>query len=415
MQSFDAIIQDITVHWYVYLSMPVIAAAIGYTTKVVAVRMMFYPLEFRGIRPFFGWQGIVPRNAERMTVIACDTMTSRLISPQEIFSRLDPVRLAGEIEKPMLESAEKIIHEVMVQYQPDLWNFLPDTLRSLLIRRFQADAPAVIHKIMTNIRENITHVFDLRDMVVTSLLKDKQLLNSIFLEAGSNEFQFIIRSGIYFGTVIGLIQMTAWVFSHNALIMPVFGLFTGWFTDWLALKMIFNPKKPTTYLGLFTWQGLFLKRRREVAASYGDLVAQKILTPEAIIDSVLKGPLSDNLFELIQVHIKKLLDEQAGFLQPVVEFTMGSDRYNEMKRSVVEKVMKELPDTLKHVHKYAGDAMDIRNTLVNKMQQLTEEEFEKLLRPPFQQDEWILITVGAILGFLVGELQILLMHIFNII
>jgi len=43
------------------------------------------------------------------------------------------------------------------------------------------------------------------------------------------------------------------------------------------------------------------------------------------------------------------------------------------------------------------------------MQQLTEEEFEGVLRPAFQQDEWILITVGAILGFLVGEMQVFLM------
>ena len=43
------------------------------------------------------------------------------------------------------------------------------------------------------------------------------------------------------------------------------------------------------------------------------------------------------------------------------------------------------------------------------MQQLTEEEFEGVLRPAFQQDEWILITVGAVLGFLVGEMQVFLM------
>jgi hypothetical protein len=43
------------------------------------------------------------------------------------------------------------------------------------------------------------------------------------------------------------------------------------------------------------------------------------------------------------------------------------------------------------------------------MKELTPEEFEGLLRPAFQQDEWILITVGAVLGFLVGELQVFIM------
>ena len=40
---------------------------------------------------------------------------------------------------------------------------------------------------------------------------------------------------------------------------------------------------------------------------------------------------------------------------------------------------------------------------------LDEDEFENLLRPAFQQDEWILFAVGAVLGFLVGELQVQIM------
>jgi len=53
--------------------------------------------------------------------------------------------------------------------------------------------------------------------------------------------------------------------------------------------------------------------------------------------------------------------------------------------------------------------MDVRDTLVGRMQQMTAEEFESVLRPVFQQDEWKLIAVGKVLGFLVGELQVSVM------
>ncbi|QHS10322.1 hypothetical protein GT972_09365 [Sinimarinibacterium sp. NLF-5-8] len=43
------------------------------------------------------------------------------------------------------------------------------------------------------------------------------------------------------------------------------------------------------------------------------------------------------------------------------------------------------------------------------MKALSEDEFEGLLRPAFKQDEWILITVGAVLGALVGEMQVQIM------
>jgi len=39
-----------------YASMPVISGAIGYVTNVVAIKMMFHPIEFVGIwKPWLGW------------------------------------------------------------------------------------------------------------------------------------------------------------------------------------------------------------------------------------------------------------------------------------------------------------------------------------------------------------------------
>src|ERR1043165_7757703 len=101
--------------------MPVIAALIGYVTKRVAIEMMFRPIEFVGIRPFLGWQGVLPANAEPMATIANATLTANLVDPKEIIDRLDPEVLAKEIEEPLLEIVEDVTREVMEQYQPRLW------------------------------------------------------------------------------------------------------------------------------------------------------------------------------------------------------------------------------------------------------------------------------------------------------
>ncbi|WP_232660410.1 DUF445 family protein [Pseudonocardia sp. TRM90224] len=406
----EEILRNVGEYWYVYASMPLLAALIGYVTKILAIEMMFKPLEFVGKPPFLGWQGIVPRRAARMASIACDTMTTKLISPSEIFGRLDADRVAKEIEKPLLDNIEDITRHVATQFQPGLWESMPETVRSLVIARVQRQAPKIVQNIMAAVKDDIDSVFDLKDMIVTNLVRDKALLNRIFREAGDEEFAFIRRSGIYFGAAIGVIQAVAWAVFRSPLIMPLFGLVTGWFTDWLALKMIFNPKQPKRYLGFFEWQGLFLKRRREVAAAYGALIAKEIITPHNIIQAVLRGPTSDKLYAMVQKEVQSVLDAQTGIVRPIVVFAVGSTRYQEMKRAVSTQVMEALPETMLYVEDYAEDAMDIRNTLVTKMQELTTEEFEELLRPAFEQDEWILIAVGATLGFLVGELQLLLVE-----
>ena len=408
--SLAEILEDVQRNWLLYASMPVVAAIIGYTTKLVAIRMMFQPIEFIGRPPYLGWQGIVPRNAERMATIACDLMTSRLISPQDVFGKLDPDRVAREIEKPMLAAVEDITREVASQYQPGLWEMLPERVRKMVVNRIRDEAPAIVARIMQDIKRNIDQVFDLKHMVISNLRRDKELLNRIFQESGHKEFEFIARSGIWFGFAIGCVQAVTWALTHSAWVMPLFGGFTGWFTDWLALKMIFRPQQPTRYFfGLFEWQGLFLKRRKEVAAQYGALIAKEIITPRNVMQEVLCGPLSDRLYEMVLKHVQKTIDDQAGIAKPLVVFAVGGARYQEMKQVVAKKLMAVLPETMRHVEDYAEDAMDLKNTLVKKMQELTEDEFEGLLRPAFQQDEWILIAVGAALGFLVGEMQVFVM------
>lgn len=405
----SGVVQDVVDNWYIDFSIPLVAALIGYVTKLVAIKMMFEPVEFIGVRPFLGWQGIVPRRAARMASIAVDTMTRDLISAKEVIARLDPELVAREIAEPMRKATDEIVREIMAEFQPGLWDAMPEPVHALVIARAQAEVPHIVREVLTDIQRDPDAVFDLKDMVITNLVTDKALLNRIFQEAGRKEFRFIARSGIWFGGTIGLLQLTLWVMFHEPLIMPAFGLIVGWFTDWLALKLIFNPKRPVRVLGV-EFQGLFLKRRKEVAADYGALIADEIITPRKVIEAVLKGPLSDRLFNAVRKHVQGAMDRGTGLARPLVVVTVGSARYQAMKRSIATKVMDRLPDTLAYLEDYAREAMDVRNLLIDKMQQLDETQFESLIRPAFEQDEWILISVGAALGFVMGEVQALVLE-----
>jgi uncharacterized membrane protein YheB (UPF0754 family) len=127
---------------------------------------------------------------------------------------------------------------------------------------------------------------------------------------------------------------------------------------------------------------------------------------------VLKGPLSDRVFVMIRKQVQSALDRGTGIAKPLVVVTVGTTRYQDMKRSISTKVMERLPETLSYLEDYARETMDVRNLLITKMQQLDEKQFEALIRPAFEQDEWILISVGAALGFVMGEIQALVLEHF---
>lgn len=399
-----------------YASMPFISAIIGYITNRVAVWMMFHPIEFFGIwKPFLGWQGIVPRKAAKMSAIATDTITENLIDSEEIFSRLDPEEVAQKLEKPLNEMTADLVAEVMIAEHPEVWERTPMAARETVVARVQAAVPKAIADTVRDLRKDVNQVFDLKDMVVTNLVYHKELMNRIFLETGKEEFKFIIRSGAYFGFPLGMIQMFVWIFYQPWWLLPLCGMLVGWFTNWAALKMIFNPKEKH-HVGPFVLHGLFFKRQEDVARAYGDLVANEVLSPANILQQVLKGPYSDRIFAIIAHHVGEAIDESAGPVRSFVSWTVGDVNYIRLKQTAVDRLIEYTPDAqqspspaMQEFIDYSNRTMAIEETLVDRMRRLSPRKFEGMLRPAFEEDEWILIAVGAALGFAVGVFQFMVL------
>lgn len=403
----DSVMADFQANWFLYLTMPITCGIVGYITNIVALKMMFLPLEFVGKPPLLGWQGIVPRKAGKMASIAVDTIVPRLVTEREIFDRLDPHRVAEEIEGPMLELVSHMTEEIMTEFEPGIWETLPRSAQDLIIRRIQADAPEAVEEVMKDLRTDIENVFDLKDMVITTLVRDKALINRIFQETGREEFRFIAASGLYFGAMFGVLQMIGWLFYQAPWQLPAFGLVVGYLTNVVALRMIFQPQAPMRF-GPWKLHGLFHKRQKEVSRDYARLIADEIVTPSNIIEAVLKGPYSDRVFMMIARHVKRVIDEQSGIARPFVAWTVGTRQYVRMKEAAVEHLVAKLPETIRSVDNYAKEAMDLANTLSTQLEVLPPPEFEEMLRPAFKEDEWILIAVGAALGACVGVGQLIL-------
>jgi uncharacterized membrane protein YheB (UPF0754 family) len=407
-----------TATFWKYASMPFISAIIGYITNRVAIWMMFHPIEFVGIwKPFLGWQGIVPRKAAKMSAIATDTITEHLIDSEEIFSRLDPKAVAEKLAGPLNEMTTELVNDVMWHHYPTMWENTPLVARESIIARVQAAVPQAIEDTVRDLRIDVNQVFDLKDMVVTNLVHHKELMNRIFLETGSEEFKFIGRSGAYFGFPLGMIQMFVWMFFQPWWLLPLFGLLVGWFTNWAALKMIFNPKEKHR-IGPFELHGLFFKRQLDVARAYGDLVANELLSPSNILRQVLKGPYSDRIFTIVAHHVGEAVDESAGPAGAFVSWTIGDVNSIRIKQAAVDRLIANIPDTdgdgpvspaMQDFIEYTNESMAIEQTLVDRMQKLPPQTFEGMLRPAFEEDEWILIAVGAALGFCVGLFQFIVL------
>ncbi len=107
IQSWQEIQADFGANWFIYLSMPFVAAFVGWSTKIVAVEMLYRPMEFKGIGPF-GWQGIVPRRAGKVGSKTIELLTQNLLKPEELLDRVDAKEAVEALREPLTEAIDEI-------------------------------------------------------------------------------------------------------------------------------------------------------------------------------------------------------------------------------------------------------------------------------------------------------------------
>ncbi|MPY97554.1 MAG: DUF445 domain-containing protein [Actinophytocola sp.] len=406
----EAILTDLGEHWPIYLAIPCVAALIGYLTKRVAIALMFHPLNFAGFGRPFGLQGVVPRNAARLAALAAELLSSKLVEPRDLLTRLDADRLYAEVEQPLLTAIDHIARDVLAEQHPAAWESLPPLAQELAVKQIQAAAPHIVRRLLGDLREHADEIIDVKRLVIEQLAGDEVKLTRIVRELSRPEMSAIARSGAWLGFGIGLAQTVVWALTKESFQMPVFGAAIGLFTNWLALRLAFRPREPRTVLGRFTSHGYFHRRRADVAREYGQLIADEVLTVGNLLAAVLRGPRSDRTLALVQCALATAVAEQARAFRPLITATMGAEGIGELKRAAAIKAMPRIPDTTRRATGYLTEAMGVAELIERGVLALPPEEYENLLRPAFEQDRWRLVIVGGIVGAVVGGLPLLMLQ-----
>ena len=128
MQTWGEINSDFGANWLIYLSMPFVAAFVGWSTKIVALEMLYRPLEFKGIGPF-GWQGIVPRRAGKVGSKTIELLTANLLNPEELLDRIDAGGGGRGTAWPAAASGRRDLAGPRRTDPPGIWDSLPEAGR----------------------------------------------------------------------------------------------------------------------------------------------------------------------------------------------------------------------------------------------------------------------------------------------
>ena len=383
---------------WTYLLIPVSCGVIGYVTNVAAVKMMFYPIHFKGIPPFLGWRGIIPSNAVALVKNTHRLVMERLVSLRDIFGKTDTAAIIASRETELRALVSQKIHEGAETHAGPMWAAMSPEIQQQVIDQFAESALRSTGRLLRRVTEEIESLINLEGMSVYAAKNDPEFMNRMFLDVGQKEFTFIERSGLYFGFLFGLVQMVSWYFLPSWWLLPLFGLFVGWATNAIAIKLIFEPRDPKRLLGLKV-QGLFHQRQQEVSDEFGRLVASVVFSDERLIEELSKPQSRETIQGWAEEEIENFIEELNGHpMRAMIPDSLIDSLRDEFKEIFAAEF--ESSDGL--LNSIASQSDPLRKELQSKMKALDPLSFENVLRPAFPAEEWKLIAAGAILGFGAG-------------
>ena len=386
------------------LLIPVIAGFIGWFTNWLAVKATLYPVEFVGIRPWFGWQGVIPKNTEEMSRSFSSLIRDELVDMEGIFADID--HDDEELERVVEEISVEIIRELSTQLAPDSWARAREKLREYINTLVRRNVRRVTVEILDRMATEASGLIDVDQIVRDAMLADRALLGRVLLEIAGPEFKFIERSGLWYGFLFGIAQMAVWVAYPAAWVLPAAGFLVGYLTNWLALHLIFEPKEPIQ-IGPFRLQGVFIKRQNEVASSFADVIAHAVLNADNMLQHIATGPNRGRVVGLLEEQVQQSMAEYER--DAMVAMLVSKEKLDEAKSDLLHRIRHIDMSDSRQIKTFANQSGQIRRQLEDNLVALDPAEFSGVLRPVFQKDEWKLILAGGVIGTAIGALQVVVL------
>src|SRR3712207_2447217 len=114
------------------------------------------------------------------------------------------------------------------------------------------------------------------------------------------------------------------------IIIPVISAFIGWFTNWVAIKMLFHPREPKRILGI-TVQGIFPKRQQQFAMKLGKLVSSELLSFAEIEEKISDPANTVKIVPVLEDHIDTFLREKLAVAMPMIGMLIGDKTILQVK------------------------------------------------------------------------------------
>jgi len=383
-------------------------AFVGWFTNVIGVKMIFRPYERVRIIGPIGWQGILARHAGRFAQGIADIIVQEFFTLRQLVKQVNPVAVAARV-RPYLIAAidagvERFVRDLppVIQRSGMVGGGVLGVVKEQLAEEIDRLTPDV-HDLIVRRCEALV---DLRALIVENLTGGSLFrLESLIMEANAREFRWIGYNGALCGATFALLQLGLTYAGFSVLwILPAVGAVVGLVTHWLAIVMLFAPRRPVK-VGPLALQGIFPRRQREIALAWAGAVKRE-MDVGLIIDRMLARGFGLELRQFVVERLSEFIETRLQVHMSVVAAADVEVKPEDMVDAALDHLVAEGPAVIAAVKSAIEDQIDVLALVQVGLEDMDKRRFEQVLRGLVKQDEKYLVAYGGLLGGVIGMLQV---------
>ncbi len=190
------------------------------------------------------------------------------------------------------------------------------------------------------------------------------------------------------------------------LLTPFITALIGWLTNWVAIKMLFHPREPMNLL-LFKWQGLIPRRQKQMAAETAEIIEREILQQHMILQEIRKIELGPYLEQAAHRLVWERIGPQLRSI-PLLGGFVNDSILARFEAITVTEIKEEAGPLMEEVATKFEASVDLKQMIEDNIAAFDLGRLEDIVNAVAKREFRTIERLGAVLGFLIGCVQVLL-------
>jgi uncharacterized membrane protein YheB (UPF0754 family) len=189
--------------------------------------------------------------------------------------------------------------------------------------------------------------------------------------------------------------------------IPLVTAFIGWMTNRLAIRMLFRPRQPVPILG-YSWQGLIPKRQQEIARRTAEIVEREILSQNLLRKELDAVDFEDYISEFTRRVIRDKMGDRLRTI-PILGGFINDNTLQRLADLAGQEMKKQAPYLKERLSAEMERRLPIRELIESRIASFELSRLEEMIHQIAAREFRAIEQLGAVLGFVVGLVQLLLL------